>query len=134
MHPYALRSLTFVLTLCVARSSYAQSRSSAPKLDWKAGVATAEITPTESMWMAGYAARKKASEGTAQPLYAKALRLKQEIKAPLVWVAGYSNDDSGYVPSRRVAVEGGYEAANDFTFDVEDRIVGKVHELLKATR
>ena len=60
-----------------------------------------------------------------------ALRLKQEIKAPMVWVAGYSNDYSGYVPSRRVAVEGGYEAANDFTLDVEQRIVGKVHALLK---
>lgn len=61
------------------------------------------------------------------------LRLKQEIQAPLVWVAGYSNDYSGYIPSRRVAVEGGYEAANDFTLDVESRIVGKVAELLKAT-
>lgn len=61
-----------------------------------------------------------------------ALRLKQEIKSPLVWVAGYSNDYAGYVPSRRVAVEGGYEAANDFTLDVEERIVGKVHGLLKS--
>lgn len=61
------------------------------------------------------------------------LRLKQEIRAPLVWVAGYSNDYSGYVPSRRVAAEGGYEAANDFTLDVEERIVGKVHELLKKS-
>lgn len=61
-----------------------------------------------------------------------ALRFKSEIKAPMVWVAGYSNDYAGYVPSRRVAVEGGYEAANDFTLDVEDRIVGKVRSLLKA--
>ena len=61
-----------------------------------------------------------------------ALRLKREISAPLVWVAGYSNDYAGYVPSRRVALEGDYEAANDFTPDVEDRIVGKVHALLKS--
>jgi hypothetical protein len=61
-----------------------------------------------------------------------ALRLKREISAPLVWVAGYSNDYAGYVPGRRVALEGGYEAANDFTPDVEDRIVGKVHALLKS--
>ncbi|MGE3778830.1 MAG: hypothetical protein AB7F89_16720, partial [Pirellulaceae bacterium] len=59
-----------------------------------------------------------------------ALRLKQEIRAPLVWVAGYSNDYAGYVPSRRVAIEGGYEAANDFALDVEERIVGRVHELV----
>ena len=39
------------------------------------------------------------------------LRLKSEIESPAVWVAGYSNDYSGYIPSRRVAVEGGYEAA-----------------------
>ncbi|MCE9607249.1 MAG: hypothetical protein K8U03_20380 [Planctomycetia bacterium] len=62
-----------------------------------------------------------------------ALRVKQEIKAPMVWVAGYSNDYSGYVPSRRVAVEGGYEAANDFTLDVEDRIITKVRSLLSAS-
>jgi neutral ceramidase len=61
-----------------------------------------------------------------------ALRLKREIRSPLVWVAGYSNDYAGYVPSRRVALEGDYEAANDFTPDVEDRIVGQVHALLRT--
>jgi len=63
-----------------------------------------------------------------------ALRLKSEIKSPMVWVAGYSNDYSGYVPSRRVAVEGGYEAANDFSLDVEDRIVGQVRRLLDKVK
>lgn len=58
------------------------------------------------------------------------LRLKREISTPTVWVAGYSNDYAGYIPSRRVAVEGGYEAGNDFTLDAEERIVGLVHELL----
>ena len=58
------------------------------------------------------------------------LRLKREIECPLVWVSGYSNDYSGYVPSRRVAEEGGYEASNQFTLDVEERIVSKVHGLL----
>jgi hypothetical protein len=57
------------------------------------------------------------------------LRLKREIDSPLVWVAGYSNDYSGYVPGRRVAQEGGYEASKDFTLDVEERVVCKVHEL-----
>ncbi len=60
-----------------------------------------------------------------------ALRLKREIQSPGVWVAGYSNDYSGYIPSRRVALEGGYEAANDFTPDVEERIVGKALKLLE---
>jgi hypothetical protein len=59
------------------------------------------------------------------------LRLKQEIKSPVVWVAGYSNEMGGYIPSRRVAIEGGYEAQNDYTLDVEERIVGKVQELVR---
>ena len=44
--------------------------------EWKAGVAAVVITPKESLWMSGYAARKKPSEGTAQELYAKALALE----------------------------------------------------------
>ncbi|MDX1983041.1 MAG: neutral/alkaline non-lysosomal ceramidase N-terminal domain-containing protein [Bryobacteraceae bacterium] len=43
---------------------------------WKAGAAKYEITPTESIWMAGYAARTKPSEGVRQPIYAKALALE----------------------------------------------------------
>ena len=57
------------------------------------------------------------------------LRLKREIGTPVVWVAGYSNDVVGYIPSRRVASEGGYEAGYDFTFDVEDKIIKLVHDL-----
>lgn len=43
---------------------------------WKAGAAKTVITPKEPMWMAGYAARTKPAEGTAQELYAKALALE----------------------------------------------------------
>lgn len=43
---------------------------------WKAGVARVDITPQEPIWMAGYASRKKPSEGVAVPLYAKALALE----------------------------------------------------------
>jgi len=42
---------------------------------WKAGVATADITPAGPVWMSGYAARTKPSEGALQPLHAKALAL-----------------------------------------------------------
>src|SRR6185437_7229490 len=48
------------------------------------------------------------------------LRLKQEIKAPAVWIAGYSNEMGGYIPSRRVAIEGGYEAQGNYKLDVEE--------------
>jgi hypothetical protein len=58
------------------------------------------------------------------------LRLKRELagKAP-VWVAAYSNDYTGYVPSLRVQKEGGYEAAAGWADDTEERIVKKAHEL-----
>jgi neutral ceramidase len=63
------------------------------------------------------------------------LRLKKELgsSAP-VWVAGYSNDYTGYVPSLRVLKEGGYEAQAGWAEDVEERIVTKVHALFKAVK
>jgi hypothetical protein len=60
------------------------------------------------------------------------LRFKREFAGPAgVWVAGYSNDYTGYVPSLRVLKEGGYEAAAGWAESVEDRIAAKVHELYK---
>lgn len=59
------------------------------------------------------------------------LRLKLELTrpdGPAVWVAGYSNGYAGYIPSRRVLVEGGYEAASrPWHPSLEERIVGQVH-------
>jgi neutral ceramidase len=66
-----------------------------------------------------------------------ALRIKQELHeedGPVVWVAGYSNVYSGYIPSRRVLLEGGYEASRPYELDVEERIVGKVLELNRRSR
>jgi hypothetical protein len=58
------------------------------------------------------------------------LRFKRELGGKGgIWVAGYSNDYTGYIPSLRVLKEGGYEAAAGWAEDVEDRIVKKVHEL-----
>ena len=66
------------------------------------------------------------------------LRLKREFAGRAVWVAGYSNDVFAYVPSKRVLAEGGYEAdgavlyttlSGPFAPSLEDRIVGKVHEM-----
>jgi hypothetical protein len=45
---------------------------------WKAGVAKTVITPKESIWLAGYAARTRPSEGVLQDLYAKALAFQDE--------------------------------------------------------
>lgn len=66
------------------------------------------------------------------------LRLQDEIKDPVVWVAGYSNDVMTYIPSRRVWNEGGYEggdAMKNNLFpsrwhpEIEDVIIRTVHEL-----
>lgn len=43
---------------------------------WQAGVAKRVITPAESMWMAGYAARTKPAEGKEHDLYVKVLALQ----------------------------------------------------------
>ena len=63
------------------------------------------------------------------------LRLKRELSkpdGPAIWVAGYSNVYSGYIPSRRVLLEGGYEArSRPWKPSLEERIVGKVHELVE---
>ena len=51
---------------------------------WKAGVATVDITPAQSLWMAGFAARKEASQGVALPLHAKALAIQCGAGRPAV--------------------------------------------------
>lgn len=61
------------------------------------------------------------------------LRLKSELattSGPAIWIAGYSNVMEGYIPSRRVLLEGGYEAeSRPWAPTLEERIVAKVHEL-----
>jgi hypothetical protein len=61
--------------------------------------------------------------------------------SPLVWVAGYCNDMFGYLPTRRVQSEGGYEGGRanlwssipaPFTDDVEDRIADAVRRLMES--
>ena len=39
-----------------------------------------------------------------------ALRLKKELGAGKLWIAGYYNDVFAYIPSKRILDEGGYEA------------------------
>jgi len=62
--------------LLVVLALWAVQPAIAARYPWKAGVAKVVITPTRSVWMAGYAARTKPSEGVAQDLYAKALALE----------------------------------------------------------
>jgi neutral ceramidase len=64
------------------------------------------------------------------------------LRSPLVWVAGYCNDMFGYLPTRRVQSEGGYEGGRanlwssipaPFTEDVEDRVTDAVRRLVDRT-
>ncbi len=72
-----------------------------------------------------------------------ALRLKKELGPGTIWVAGYSNDVSAYIPSRRILEEGGYEGGGamlyyvqpgPFTISVEATIINKVRQMVKRLR
>jgi hypothetical protein len=69
-----------------------------------------------------------------------ALRVKKEFGPEDIVVAGYSNDVMCYIPSLRVLKEGGYEAVDSmiyygqpgpFAEDVEERVFGGIHAVLK---
>ena len=64
----------FLASLTAAGLSWSAAPPGAPR--WQAGVATVDITPDRSLWMAGFAARTQSSQGVALPLHAKALALK----------------------------------------------------------
>lgn len=53
----------------------------------RAGVARVDITPEESIWMSGYAARKRPSTGVQMPIQAKALALDDGRGGLVVLVA-----------------------------------------------
>jgi hypothetical protein len=66
------------------------------------------------------------------------LRLKAELGEDTTWVASYANDVMGYIPSRRVLGEGGYEGGDarypyglpaPWDARVEQQIIDEVHQL-----
>jgi hypothetical protein len=78
-----------------------------------------------------------------EPVAEFARRFKSEFSGPLVWVAGYSNDTFGYVPTRQVQREGGYEGNRSvfwsafptaFTETVEERVTSTVRRLVERVR
>src|SRR5207249_11303240 len=79
----AMRRVLVALGLSAAVLCAAPGLSAAEK-GWKAGVAVQVITPTEPMWMSGYAARNKPAEGKLQDLYVKALALEDPSGGRLV--------------------------------------------------
>src|SRR3954447_15102353 len=70
----------------VAAIGVASRGSMAGAPGWRAGAATIDITPDQSLWMAGFAARTQPSQGTALPLHAKALAIEDVRKQRVVVV------------------------------------------------
>jgi neutral ceramidase len=71
---------------------------------WRAGAAAVAITPREPMWMAGYGARNRPSEGVLHELHAKALALQDERGTTVVIVTadilGFSREMADSIASR----------------------------------
>jgi neutral ceramidase len=74
-----------------------------------------------------------------------ALRLKREFDADRLWVTAYAGDVAGYIVSKRLLSEGGYEVNNSLSHTVtygqpqrlrpamEDRVMQALHTLLPET-
>ena len=74
-----------------------------------------------------------------EPVADYAQRFKRDFAGPLVWVAGYSNDMFGYLPTRQVQQEGGYEGGRAALWSAlpaalagsaEERVVAAVGRLV----
>lgn len=72
-HRFAAVTLLIIAGYTLPASRNARAASIAQ--DFKAGLAKVVITPDQPVWMAGYAARNKPSQGKAHELYAKALAI-----------------------------------------------------------
>ena len=71
-------SLCLVLVFMLSPLASAGESTTQKTLEWKAGAASAKITPDKPLKMAGYAGRKEPAEGTEQDLYAKALAVEDQ--------------------------------------------------------
>ena len=98
-----------------------------------------EVQPAPvSVWRFGGAFTLVAIGGEVVVDYA--LRLRKEHAGRRLWVAGYSHDVFGYLPSLRVLREGGYEGGGamiyygrpgPFAPPVEELVHGKVRDLMR---
>ncbi len=72
-----MKLLSRLCPLILATLAHAQQNTE-PGAAWKAGAASAVITPKKMIWMGGYAARTKPAEGVEQDLHAKALVMEDD--------------------------------------------------------
>jgi neutral ceramidase len=122
-----LRRHDALMKSILARDGHLPSAQTAPVQVWQFGPPTAPAALTLI-----------ALGGEAVVDYA--IRFRREYPHRRIWSAGYSNDVFGYLPSRRVREEGGYEGADamiyygrpgPFTADVEERIISEVRRLAR---
>jgi hypothetical protein len=76
MAPRFNRRKFLALAVAAAAGCTHQGRRTEAPAAWKAGLAKVRLTPDRPLWMEGYAARTKPSEGTLHDLYARALALE----------------------------------------------------------
>jgi neutral ceramidase len=79
--PLRLRGIVTAAWLAVLLSGLPASAT------WQAGVAKVDITPSEPIWLAGYSARTRPSEGVRQRIFVKALALKDDQGTATVLVS-----------------------------------------------
>jgi hypothetical protein len=77
---------------------------------------------------------------SGEPVVAWSHRFRRKFAPGQVWVAGYCNDMYGYLPTRQIQVEGGYEGGRanlwsalpaPWTDDIEGRIDAAISRLVK---
>jgi len=78
-----ISSLEFIHGQTISMSSDRKKTSQAV---WNAGLGTVDISPSEPIWLAGWGARAKPSEGLSQRIWVKALAHQYGNAAPCVWV------------------------------------------------
>jgi hypothetical protein len=76
---------------------------------------------------------------SGEPVVDWAHRFRRKFAGPMVWVAGYCNDMFGYIPTKKIQAEGGYEGGRanlwsalpaPWTGDVEERVASCIHRLV----
>ncbi len=125
----------FAADLTAAAQGKADSETDAVRALWQAGVARADITPAESIWLAGYAARRQPSQGVALPIHVKALALDPPDGDPLVLLTadlitmprGVAEEVAGQIrhrfklPRERILLAASHSHSSPV---VEDRLLG----------
>lgn len=78
-----------------------------------------------------------------EPVIDFAHMMRREFAGPVVWVAGYCNDMFGYIPTRAILAEGGYEGGRSlwwsalpmpFTGEAEGCVMNGARRLVRKLR